>query len=211
MVDVEKSARQTAASREQVDQGQACHAGNLARRPDSPVDPGRGRWRGVARSHRRPAPKEERSLSADRPTPSSAGVSARMSRARRRDTAPEMLIRREAHRRGLRYRVDAPLPGLPRRRADLVFPRSRVAVFVDGCFWHSCPEHVSIPRANREWWVRKLDTNRMRDRQTDAHLEALGWTVLRFWEHEDPDEAVDRLEKVVRDRQGRPGPSAPGP
>jgi DNA mismatch endonuclease (patch repair protein) len=121
-----------------------------------------------------------------------------MSRARRRDTEPEMLIRKEAHRRGLRYRVDAPLPGMARRRADLLFAGPKVAVFVDGCFWHSCPEHTSIPQANREWWVQKLETNQARDRATDCHLEALGWTVLRFWEHADPFEAVDAIARAVR-------------
>ena len=134
----------------------------------------------------------------DRPVPSSPGVSERMSRARRRDTEPEMLIRREAHRRGLRYLVDAPLPGMPRRRADMVFTRRKVAVFVDGCFWHSCPVHTSIPRANRDWWVAKLRKNTERDRETDAHLRELGWTVLRFWEHEEPVAVVDSVEKVVR-------------
>lgn len=137
-------------------------------------------------------------MSADRPVPSSAGVSARMSRARRRDTGPEMLIRKEAHRRGLRYRVDKSIPGMPRRRADMIFTGAKVAVFVDGCFWHSCPEHTSIPRANREWWVAKLEVNQRRDRATDAHLEGLGWTVLRFWEHEDSLTAVDVVEKAVR-------------
>src|SRR5689334_21253539 len=107
---------------------------------------------------------------AARPVPSSPGVSERMSRARRRDTEPEMVVRREAHRRGLRYRVDAALPGMPRRRADLLFPRRRVAVFIDGCFWHSCPEHATIPRANREWWLSKLRKNADRDRETDLHL-----------------------------------------
>src|SRR4051795_6896695 len=92
-----------------------------------------------------------------RPPASSPEVAARMSRARRRDTAPEVAIRREAHRRGLRYRVDAALPGLPRRRADMVFTRRRVAVFVDGCFWHSCPIHATTPTANRGWWVAKLE------------------------------------------------------
>jgi DNA mismatch endonuclease (patch repair protein) len=132
------------------------------------------------------------------PVPSSPAVSARMSRARRRDTAPEVAVRREAHRRGLRYRVDLPLPGLVRRRADLVFPRRRVAVFVDGCFWHSCPVHVSVPAANREWWVAKLAGNVDRDRHTDGHLRDLGWTVLRFWEHEDPVAVVDVIESAVR-------------
>ena len=134
----------------------------------------------------------------DRPTPSSAGVSERMSRAPRRDTGPELLIRREAHRRGLRYRVDKSIPGIPRRRADMTFAGAKVAVFVDGCFWHSCPEHTSIPRANREWWVAKLEANRARDRATDVHLKGMGWTVLRFWEHEDPITVVDKIEIAVR-------------
>lgn len=150
-------------------------------------------------------------MSANRPPPSSAGVSARMSLARRRDTKPEMLIRREAHHRGLRYRVDAPLPGLPRRRADMVFAGSHVVVFVDGCFWHSCPEHTSVPRSNRDWWIRKLDANRARDRETDAHLTGLGWTVLRFWEHEDPQRAVDRVEQAVRRQRDQSEGSNPDP
>jgi DNA mismatch endonuclease, patch repair protein len=121
-----------------------------------------------------------------------------MSRARTRDTLPEVLVRREAHRRGLRYRVDASLPGMPRRRADMVFGSGRVAVFIDGCFWHVCPEHESIPRANQEWWLAKLRRNIERDRETDAHLRNLGWTVLRFWEHEEPITVVDRIERTVR-------------
>jgi DNA mismatch endonuclease (patch repair protein) len=137
-------------------------------------------------------------MDAGRPVPSSAAVSARMSRARRRDTAPEVAVRREAHRRGLRYRVDGALPGLPRRRADMVFGGRRVAVFVDGCFWHSCPVHASTPAANREWWVGKLRRNAERDRHTDEHLRGLGWTVLRFWEHEDPVAVVDVIERAVR-------------
>jgi DNA mismatch endonuclease, patch repair protein len=134
----------------------------------------------------------------DRPVPSSPQVSERMSKALRRDTQPEMLIRREAYRRGLRYRVDASLPRLPRRRADMIFVGLRVAVFVDGCFWHSCPLHQSLPRANREWWLEKLRRNTERDRETDAHLRELGWTVLRFWEHEEPAAAVDVIEHAVR-------------
>jgi DNA mismatch endonuclease (patch repair protein) len=132
------------------------------------------------------------------PPASSPEVAARMSRARRRDTAPEVAIRREAHRRGLRYRVDSALPGLPRRRADMVFLRRRIAVFVDGCFWHSCPVHATTPTANREWWVAKLQRNEQRDRHTDEHLRGLGWTVLRFWEHEDAVAAVDVIDRVVR-------------
>jgi DNA mismatch endonuclease (patch repair protein) len=134
-----------------------------------------------------------------RPQASSPEVAARMSRARRRDTAPEVAIRREAHRRGLRYRVDAGIPGLPRRRADMVFLGRKVAVFIDGCFWHSCPVHATTPTANQEWWVAKLQRNEQRDRHTDEHLRGLGWTVLRFWEHEDAVAAVDDIEHVVRE------------
>ncbi|WP_225755642.1 very short patch repair endonuclease [Actinotalea sp. Marseille-Q4924] len=116
-----------------------------------------------------------------------------MSRQARRDTAPEVLLRHDLHRRGLRFRVDHPLPGLPRRRADVLFPRARIAVFIDGCFWHACPDHGTQPVSNAAWWSAKLERNVARDRSTDAHLAAIGWTVLRIWEHEDPSMAADRV------------------
>lgn len=123
-----------------------------------------------------------------------------MERQGRRDTKPELALRRELWRRGLRYRVDvAPIGGL-RRRADLVFIRSQVAVYVDGCFWHSCPTHATVPKANRDWWVAKLATNVERDRDTDARLAEAGWAAVRMWEHEDVTEAADRVEAVVRGR-----------
>src|SRR5690242_18279969 len=107
-----------------------------------------------------------------------------MSRVVRRDTRPELELRRELHRRGLRYRVDiSPDPRI-RGRADILFRGARVAVYVDGCFWHSCPQHGVLPKGNREWWRRKLSTTVQRDRDTEATLRELGWTVLRFWEHE---------------------------
>jgi DNA mismatch endonuclease (patch repair protein) len=117
---------------------------------------------------------------------------------RRTDTAPEMRLRRILWKRGLRYRVDAPLPltGV-RRRADLLFTGPRVAVFVDGCFWHSCAQHATQPRSNRAWWVDKLNANARRDRDTDARLNAAGWHVIRVWEHEDPRFAADRVAAVV--------------
>lgn len=122
-----------------------------------------------------------------------------MRRVRRRDTKAELLVRQAAHRRGLRYFVDRrPIPQV-RSRADLVFPRIRVAVFVDGCFWHSCPIHGTTPATNADWWVAKLAGNVERDRRNDAALRAADWTVLRFWEHEDPDEVADRIEQAVRD------------
>lgn len=128
-----------------------------------------------------------------------------MSRARRRDTAPELAVRRELHRRGLRYRVDAPLPGLPRRRADISFTKAKVAVFIDGCFWHGCPEHGVVPKANSEWWRAKLDANARRDADTDRHLAEIGWRPLRFWEHEDALVVADVIEHRVR---GAVGPHA---
>ncbi|ATO65159.1 very short patch repair endonuclease [Mycobacterium avium subsp. hominissuis] len=124
-----------------------------------------------------------------------------MSRQRTRDTEPEMFLRRELHRRGLRYRVDAAIPGLPRRRADILFTRAKVAVLVDGCFWHGCPEHKTAPTTNGEWWAAKLARNIERDRETDAHLRSFGWTVLRVWEHEDMKHAATDIERIVRCRR----------
>lgn len=124
-------------------------------------------------------------------------VSARMSRQRRRDTAPEVELRKLLHRRGLRFRVEYPLPSMPRRRADIAFTRARIAVFVDGCFWHSCPQHGTMPATRREWWEAKLEANVSRDRDTDERLRDLGWESLRVWEHEDPNEASDRIAAIV--------------
>lgn len=134
--------------------------------------------------------------------PSSPDVSARMARQARRDTAPELALRRELHRLGLRYRVDHPLPGRPRRRADVVFTAARLAVFVDGCFWHACPQHATQPSANAPWWSDKLKKNVARDRDTDAHLLTLGWMVLRFWEHDDMAAAARLVEESWKDRRG---------
>ncbi|MBF6438036.1 very short patch repair endonuclease [Nocardia cyriacigeorgica] len=121
-----------------------------------------------------------------------------MSRQRRAGTEPELALRRELHRRGLRYFVDrAPVRG-QRRRADVVFPRLKVAVYVDGCFWHSCPQHATYPKNNAEWWAEKLAANVARDRATDAALAAAGWHVIRIWEHEDPVAAADRIADALR-------------
>lgn len=101
---------------------------------------------------------------------------------------------------GLRYRVNQPLPGMPRRRADVTFTRARVAVFVDGCFWHRCPIHATTPANNGSWWARKLAGNVARDRETDAKLREAGWTVLRFWEHEDMEVASIKVARVLSER-----------
>jgi DNA mismatch endonuclease (patch repair protein) len=127
-----------------------------------------------------------------------AKTSLRMAAQRRRDTSPELQLRRLLHARGLRYRVDLALPGLPRRRADITFTRHRLIVFVDGCFWHGCPDHRSVPKSNTAWWATKLARNEARDRETDSHLAAVGWQVLRVWEHEHPELAADLVEATLR-------------
>src|SRR4051812_35681454 len=105
---------------------------------------------------------------------------------RSRDTKPELLLRSVLHKRGMRYRVAArPIPEL-RRTADLLFAGPRVAVFVDGCFWHGCPEHYRRPASNVEYWDAKVLRNVARDREVDKLLAEAGWTVVRVWEHEDP-------------------------
>jgi DNA mismatch endonuclease (patch repair protein) len=132
-----------------------------------------------------------------RPAASSGAALNRMKLQARRDTQPEIQLRRELWRRGLRYRVDvAVLPGL-RRRADIAFTRQRVAVFVDGCFWHACPKHATFPRSNKDWWAEKLNANVARDRDTDRRLRAAGWMVIRIWEHRDPGEAAEAIQQAL--------------
>ena len=118
---------------------------------------------------------------------------------RRRDTGPELAIRQGVHEAGMRYRVDLPIrvPGHRPIRPDLVFTRRRVAVFVDGCFWHGCPVHATSPVIRARFWADKIAANRERDRRHDDVLTRAGWTVLRIWEHEDPVEAVKRIGAAV--------------
>ncbi|WP_231931127.1 very short patch repair endonuclease [Micromonospora coriariae] len=140
---------------------------------------------------------------ARRPAPLSEAVSNQMKRMRRASTKPELLIRRELHRRGLRFRINHPvLPGRP----DIAFTRARLAVFVDGCFWHQCPKHGVMPKNNREWWQAKLRRNVERDREKDAALTALGWQVRHFWEHEDPVAVADEVEQTWRHLRTPPAP-----
>jgi len=124
-----------------------------------------------------------------------------MQAQRSRDTAPELAIRRLLHKFGMRYRVDrSPIPSL-RRRADMVFCAVRVAVFIDGCFWHSCPEHGSKPKSNADRWEAKLARNRIRDRDTDQFLVDAGWLPIRVWEHEEPTAAAMKIATILRDRR----------
>ncbi|WP_083667157.1 very short patch repair endonuclease [Mycobacterium sp. SP-6446] len=129
-----------------------------------------------------------------------------MQAQRTRDTAPEIAIRKLLHAAGLRYRVDvAPLPGV-RRRADIVFRPARVAVFVDGCFWHGCPDHGNrAVRSNPGYWSSKITRNRDRDRDTDTRLVAEGWMAIRIWEHEPPEAAAAKIFDTVTRRRPRVG------
>lgn len=136
-----------------------------------------------------------------RPLTTTPAVSHRMSRQRSRNTQVEVLLRKELHRAGLRFRVHRrPVPGL-RREADIVFGPARVAVFVDGCYWHGCPQHATWPKTNADFWREKINRNRERDRDTDQKLVDVGWLPIRVWEHEDPAEAAKNIVVAVRERR----------
>lgn len=123
-----------------------------------------------------------------------------MVRQRGTDTRPELALRSALHRMGLRFRLHAPvIPGV-RRRVDIVFPGARVAVFVDGCYWHGCPVHGTQPKANAEWWQRKLAENRRRDADSNRRLAEEGWEVVRVWEHDDPATTARQIATHVRAR-----------
>lgn len=148
-----------------------------------------------------------KAMDARRPTrAANEGTRKSMRSNKGRDTRPELAIRRRVHAAGLRYRVSArPLAGF-RRTADLVFTRIKVAVFVDGCFWHGCPEHHTKAVTNAGYWAEKVRLNRARDADTDARLNEEGWRVVRVWEHEDPDVAAARVIAEVRAvREARTG------
>jgi DNA mismatch endonuclease (patch repair protein) len=133
----------------------------------------------------------------------SPDTSKRMSRTAQRDNSGELALRSELHRRGLRFRLHRHLLVGVRRSADIAFPSSRTAIFVDGCFWHGCPEHGTWPKNNAAWWRAKINGNIARDRDTDVRLIDAGWTVLRVWEHEAVQAAADRIEAAVRSAKGR--------
>ena len=118
---------------------------------------------------------------------------------RRRDTRPELALRRELHRLGLRYRIDFPIrpTGQRQTRPDVVFPSRRIAINVDGCFWHGCLYHGTQASTNRDYWAEKIAANRARDARLTQALEEDGWTVIRFWEHDDPTEAAYQVKEVV--------------
>lgn len=128
-------------------------------------------------------------------SPGASSRSANMKSIGRRDTGPELALRSELHGRGFRFRVDYPVsvPGGRQLRPDIVFSRQRLAVFVDGCFWHGCARHSATPAKNAGYWGPKIARNIERDGEHNARLEAAGWTVIRVWEHDDPHEAADMV------------------
>ncbi len=129
----------------------------------------------------------------------------RMTANRRRDTKPELRLRSALHRMGFRFRVDtSPIEG-SRRRADIVFTRAKVAVFVDGCFWHGCPIHGTRSKTNTAFWDKKIKTNQARDRDTDSQLRAVGWIPIRIWEHESTGVAAGRVARVLSSRSSQNG------
>lgn len=135
--------------------------------------------------------------------PSSAEARRRMQRVRQKNTSAESALRRELHARGLRYRIHVPVLAKPRRVADVAFSGLRVAIFVDGCFWHGCPQHATWPKENAEFWRAKILANQQRDRDTDERLRAEGWKVVRAWAHEPPERVAAKVATIVEKRRER--------
>lgn len=131
------------------------------------------------------------------PTPKDDTVRRHMELQRRRDTKPEVQLRKALHAKGYRFRVNYPVPGRPRRTIDIAFTRAKVAIFVDGCFWHSCPTHGVAPKNNAAWWATKLTENQIRDKETTQILRQDGWRVVRLWEHQTVDEQLELVEQAL--------------
>lgn len=135
------------------------------------------------------------------PHPTSPAASAALRGSRKRDTRPELRLRSLLHRRGMRFRVDRLVTaGDIRVRPDILFSAARVAVFIDGCFWHQCPEHGNVPRRNQAYWVPKLRRNVERDKLVTSALMDQGWCVIRIWEHTDPDVAASTVASAISGR-----------
>lgn len=134
------------------------------------------------------------------PAAGSPLIRAKMQAQRARNTKPEIQLRRELHARGVRFRLDGKLPGLRRRSADIVWSGRRLAVFVDGCFWHGCPDHFVLPKTHSDWWHQKIQRNKARDLETTLALTSAGWTVIRIWEHLRTDLAADVVQAVIQDQ-----------
>ena len=134
----------------------------------------------------------------DTPSASSPAARDRMRQIHQKCTGPEIALRLAIHKLGLRFFTNRPpIPG-DRRTADIIFPGIRLAVYMDGCFWHGCPSHGSTPKTNGPWWAAKIENNKHRDLDTERRLRDAGWIVLRFWEHDDPYASALRVQDVVR-------------
>jgi DNA mismatch endonuclease (patch repair protein) len=120
-----------------------------------------------------------------------------MAKVRQTGTDAELALRREMYRIGLRYRIDYEVLKKPRRIADIAFPGRKIAIFVDGCFWHGCPDHATWPKRNADFWRQKIEANRQRDADTNARLQAKGWIALRFWSHESPVETAKTVVHMI--------------
>lgn len=146
------------------------------------------------------------------PTPTSPAVTSVMRGNRRSDTKPELMLRSALHRAGLRFRKDYPVKvGTMRVRPDIVFPRLRMAVFVDGCFWHRCPDHGNVPATNEDYWLPKLARNNARDAAVNDALQREGWVVMRFWEHVQVGEAAEEIKEKEKVRNLKKGSCASRP
>ena len=126
---------------------------------------------------------------------------SRMQRVRQKNTSAESALRRELHAHGIRYRVQVRVLIKPRRVADVAFSGLRVAVFVDGCFWHGCPAHATWPKQNADFWRTKIEANMARDNDTDERLRAEGWKIIRVWAHEEPKVAAARIAHILERRR----------
>jgi DNA mismatch endonuclease (patch repair protein) len=131
-------------------------------------------------------------------------TSARMRKVRRKHTGAELGLRKALFAKGLRYRLHVTLIKKPRRTADIVFQNVKVAIFIDGCFWHGCPSHGSMPKNNAQFWCEKIRNNKARDADTNERLTTLGWLVIRVWEHQDPINAAEMISAVVALRRKLP-------
>lgn len=131
------------------------------------------------------------------PAPSSEAAMKRMQAAKPRDTAPEKALRSSLHNRGLRFRVDQKVIKELNRKADIIFRSAKVAVFVDGCFWHGCPIHGTQAKANAEFWKNKIERNQARDLDTNNRLKKAGWRIVRVWEHEDPERVSEKIYSLI--------------
>ncbi len=118
-----------------------------------------------------------------------------MSRIKSKNTKPEIQLRKEIWKRGIRYRINYPIFGKP----DLAFPNRKLAVFVDGCFWHKCPIHQRLPNTNKSYWQAKIEKNWTRDRVQEKKLKKKGWKILRFWEHDIKSNTNKCTEKIIKE------------